>query len=127
MPAGSASPLVRAGGSGIVGVMDTISADEFRSSPGVEDWHATASGAFARFRTEDFATGAKLFAAIAELAETANHHPDVDVRYSAVRVRLFTHSADGLTTKDADLAARISQAAHELGVEAERNRPEDDI
>ena len=107
--------------------MDTISTDQFRSSPGVEDWRAEASGAFARFRTEDFATGAKLFAAIAELAETANHHPDVDVRYSAVRVRLFTHSADGLTTKDAELAARISQAARELGVDAERNRPEDDI
>lgn len=106
--------------------MDTITTEQFRSSPGVEDWHATPSGAFARFRTEDFATGAKLFAAVAELAEQANHHPDVDVRYSAVGVRLYTHSADGLTAKDAELAARISSAARDLGIEAEAD-PEQGI
>lgn len=104
--------------------MDTISTDQFHGSPGVEEWHATASGAYARFRTGDFAKGARLFAAIAELAEEANHHPDVDVRYTAVRVRLYTHSADGLTAKDAELAARISRAARDLGVEADLDHPE---
>lgn len=107
--------------------MDTITTDQFRSSPGVEDWQAEASGAYARFRTGDFATGARLFAAIAELAEAANHHPDVDVRYTAVRVRLFTHSADGLTAKDAALAAEISRAARDLGVEADTDHPEREI
>ena len=114
-------------GSGIVGAMDTITTEQFRSSPGVEDWHATASGAFARFRTGDFATGAELFTAIAELAEEANHHPDVDVRYAAVRVRLYTHSADGLTAKDAELAARISRAARELGIQTDADHPERDL
>ena len=107
--------------------MDTITTEQFRSSPGVEDWHATDAGAYARFRTEDFATGARLFAAIAELAEAANHHPDVDVRYPAVRVRLFTHSADGLTAKDAELAAQISRAARDLGVEADADHPEREL
>lgn len=107
--------------------MDTITTDQFRSSPGVEDWQAEASGAYARFRTRDFATGARLFAAIAGLAEAANHHPDVDVRYSAVRVRLVTHSAGGLTAKDAELAAQISRAARDLGVEADTDHPEREI
>lgn len=123
----NASPLALHGGSGIVGGMDTITTDQFRSSAGVEDWQAEASGAYARFGTGDFATGARLFAAIADLAERANHHPDIDVRYSAVRVRLFTHSADGLTAKDAELAAEISRAARDLGVEADTDHPEREI
>lgn len=105
--------------------MDTITTEEFRAFPGVEDWRPRATGAFALFRTRSFATGAQLFAAIAELAEAADHHPDVDVRYSTVRVRLLTHSAGGLTAKDATLAARISEAAHELGVRAETDRLQD--
>lgn len=99
--------------------MDTITVDEFRAEPGVEDWRPTQTGAVALFRTGSFATGAQLFAAIAELADEANHHPDVDVRYAAVRVRLFTHSAGGLTRKDAALAAGISAAARELDIEAD--------
>lgn len=104
--------------------MDTITSDEFRASPGVEDWSAGDAGAVARFRTGDFATGARLFSTIAALAEKANHHPDIDVRYAAVRVRLYTHSADGLTAKDAELAAEISRAARGLGVEADTDHPE---
>lgn len=111
--------------SGIVVDMATITRREFRASPGVEDWRARATGAFAQFATGSFAVGAQLVAAIAELAEEANHHPDVDLRYSAVRVRLITHSAGGLTGKDAALAARISQAARELGIAAESDRMED--
>lgn len=99
--------------------MDTITSDEFRALPGVEDWRPGETGAVALFRTGNFATGAELFAAIAELAEEANHHPDVNVRYATVRVTLMTHSAGGLTHKDAALAARISEAARELDIRAD--------
>ncbi len=100
--------------------MDTITFDEFRAASGVEDWMPDEAGAaVARFRTGDFATGARLFAAIADLAEAANHHPDVEVTYPSVRVRLVTHSAGGLTRKDAELAAQISRAARDLEVAAE--------
>ncbi len=102
--------------------MDTITPAEFRAAAGVEDWRARVTGASALFRTRDFATGAKLFGAITELAEQANHHPDVDVRYGTVRVRLLTHSAHGLTTKDVALAQQISAAARELGIEARTDR-----
>lgn len=115
-------PLALVRGSGIVVGMATITRREFRASPGVEDWRARATGAFAQFATGTFAVGARLLAAIAELAEEANHHPDVDIRYATVRVRLITHSAGGLTRKDAELAARISQAARTLGVAAETDR-----
>jgi 4a-hydroxytetrahydrobiopterin dehydratase len=44
------------------------------------------------------------------LAEAANHHPDLDVRWRKVRVALTTHDAGGLTALDTDLAAQIEQA-----------------
>ena len=96
--------------------MDIITSEQFHSEPGVEDWRVGEGGAVAMFRTGDFATGAQLFARIAELAEAANHHPDVEVTYPRVRVALITHMAGGLTAKDVALAQEISAAARELGI-----------
>lgn len=45
------------------------------------------------------------------LAEAANHHPDIDVRWRTVRLALSTHDAGGLTALDFDLAARIDEVA----------------
>ena len=47
---------------------------------------------------------------IAERAEAANHHPDIDIRYDRVACALSTHSEGGLTTKDFDLAREIDEA-----------------
>jgi 4a-hydroxytetrahydrobiopterin dehydratase len=44
---------------------------------------------------------------IADLAEQANHHPDLDIRYRKVRVALSTHDQGGITDKDFALAAQI--------------------
>ncbi len=44
---------------------------------------------------------------VAELAEAADHHPDIDIRWRTVLFRLSTHSAGGLTEKDFALAAQI--------------------
>lgn len=93
--------------------------EQFRATDGVDQWHPDGDGVRARFRTGDFATGARLFATIAELAEAAGHHPDVEVTYPAVTVRLVSHDAGGLTQRDAELAAAISRAAHELGIDAD--------
>ena len=98
--------------------MDTLTYDQFRSSGGVEDWQPDGDAVTALFRTGDFATGARLFQTIAGLAEAANHHPDVTVTYPSVEVRLSSHDAGGVTEKDAALAAQISRAAHDMGVEA---------
>lgn len=47
---------------------------------------------------------------IAELAERADHHPDIDIRYDRVGCALATHSEGGLTEKDFDLAGKIDDA-----------------
>jgi 4a-hydroxytetrahydrobiopterin dehydratase len=46
---------------------------------------------------------------VAELAEAADHHPDMDIRWRTVAFRLSTHSAGGLTGKDFALAAEIDR------------------
>lgn len=98
-----------------------LTADEFRAEPGVEDWHVLDDGvtASARFATGSFAVGVDLVTAIGRLADAADHHPDVDLRYAAVTVRLTTHDLGGLTDRDVRLAREIRAAARDLGVEAE--------
>ena len=45
------------------------------------------------------------------LAEAANHHPDLDIRWRTVAVALSTHDAGGLTGLDLSMAASIDEAA----------------
>jgi 4a-hydroxytetrahydrobiopterin dehydratase len=44
---------------------------------------------------------------IAELAERADHHPDIDIRWRTVNLALSTHSAGGITEQDVALAREI--------------------
>jgi 4a-hydroxytetrahydrobiopterin dehydratase len=48
---------------------------------------------------------------VAELAEAADHHPDLDIRWRRVMAALTTHDQGGLTAKDFDLAARMDAAS----------------
>ena len=64
----------------------------------------------------DFAGALAFVNAVGELAEAADHHPDVDIRWDTVTLRLTTHSAGGLTAKDLDAGrgqrrTRLSSAA----------------
>ena len=55
----------------------------------------------------DFVAALAYVNSVGALAEAANHHPDIDIRWNTVTLRLTTHSAGGLTAKDLDLAAQI--------------------
>ena len=57
----------------------------------------------------DFVEAMGLVLEIAKLAETANHHPDIDIRYRTVHLRLSTHDAGHtVTVKDFALAGEIN-------------------
>jgi 4a-hydroxytetrahydrobiopterin dehydratase len=56
----------------------------------------------------DFRAAMLYVAAVAYLAEAANHHPDVLIQWNKVTFTLSTHSAGGLTGNDFALAARIN-------------------
>ncbi len=51
---------------------------------------------------EDFRESMAFLNAVAEMAEAANHHPDVSVNYNRVRLTLSTHSEGGVTEKDVE-------------------------
>lgn len=86
---------------------------------GLADWRRLFEALRTRFLTGDFATGLELVTRIGALAEDANHHPDVDLRYPHVNVTLFSHDVFGVTSRDLDLARGISAAAADLGVRAD--------
>lgn len=46
---------------------------------------------------------------LVEPAESAAHHPDIEISYNKVKITLTTHDAGGLTQKDFDLAQVISE------------------
>jgi 4a-hydroxytetrahydrobiopterin dehydratase len=98
---------------------ERITPQQFHQSDGVDDWRVLFGGACAYFRTGSFANGVALVDAIGTLADAANHHPDVDLRYAGVTVRLITHDVDGLSERDVRLARQISEAARKLNVPAD--------
>jgi 4a-hydroxytetrahydrobiopterin dehydratase len=63
------------------------------------------------FEFKDFRQAMAFVNKVADAANTADHHPDIDIRYNRVTMALSTHSEGGLTAKDFDLAAKIDAAA----------------
>ena len=98
---------------------ERISAEQFLAADGVGDWRVVSGMACAYFGTGSFRAGVALVDAIGALADAANHHPDVDLRYPSVLVRLVTHDVGGLSPRDVALARQISAAARDLGVTAD--------
>ncbi len=59
------------------------------------------------YNLKDFVHAMGFINSVALLAEKANHHPDIDIRWNNVTLSLSTHSAGGLTEKDFNLAKAI--------------------
>jgi len=58
----------------------------------------------------DFVDALAFVLEVGRLAEAADHHPDIDIRYRTVHLRLTTHSSGNtLTAKDFDLAEQINR------------------
>lgn len=60
------------------------------------------------FKFKSFKEALSFINKIGELAEEANHHPELFNVYNKVNIRLRTHDADGITDKDFDLAEKIN-------------------
>ena len=80
---------------------------------GAGDWHRGEDQSIVRELVfADFAAAIGFVNSVAEIAEAANHHPDILVHgWNKVRLTLSTHSQGGLTDADFELAARIDQLA----------------
>ena len=94
-----------------------VSATEFAARTDLPDWRYLLARLEARFEAGSFGAAAALVEAIADAADAADHHPDVDLRYPGrLRVALSTHAAGGTVTDlDLVLAATISRLAAAAG------------
>ncbi len=96
-----------------------LTPEQVSAADGLGDWRCVLRALHARFDAPSFPAAAALVAAVAAAAESARHHPDVDLRYPGrVHVALTTHATGGLTTLDVDLARVISALAAEHGATA---------
>lgn len=83
---------------------DKIVAGKLLSMP---RWKLENGELVCHFDFSNFVEAMQFVNGVAELAEGAGHHPDIDIRYNKVRLALMTHDAGGLTERDFDLAAAI--------------------
>ncbi len=63
------------------------------------------------FEFPDFKAAMQFVNKIADAAEQANHHPDIDIRYNKVTMALISHDSGGVTQRDVKMANRINQIA----------------
>ncbi len=70
-------------------------------------WERRGNEIVKTYRYADFAAAIAFVNRVAEVAETAGHHPDIDIRWNKVTLALSTHAQGGLTRHDFDLARRI--------------------
>ena len=82
--------------------------DIARRLKAVKGWKRNGSRIFRTFILKDFVRAMGFVQSVALLAEKADHHPDIDIRWNTVTLVLSTHSEGGLTEKDFTLASRIN-------------------
>lgn len=71
-------------------------------------WHVVDGHHLEReFTFPDFRSALAFTNRVGALAEAANHHPDIYLSWGKVRITLWTHTANGVTQKDHDLAKQI--------------------
>ena len=80
--------------------------DVLKANP---DWKLQDGKLVREWTFKDFVEAMAFVNRVAALAETAGHHPDIDVRYNHVTLGLVSHDAGGITHRDASMAARIGR------------------
>jgi 4a-hydroxytetrahydrobiopterin dehydratase len=75
----------------------------------LQGWSLAQNTIQKRFTWPSFPEAVKFVNRVADLAEWADHHPDILINYKKVTLTLSTHSEGGLTEKDFDLAKKIDE------------------
>jgi 4a-hydroxytetrahydrobiopterin dehydratase len=76
-----------------------------------EGWSEVDGALQREFRFDDFADALAFVNRVGELAESENHHPDVELGWARVVLRWRTHSADAITDSDREMASRSTALA----------------
>lgn len=90
----------------VLGEVEVIGALAAEGGP---DWHLIAGKLVKTVALADFVGALAYVGEVGHLAEAANHHPDIDIRYNRVSLALTTHDSGGITRLDLDLAGAIDR------------------
>lgn len=77
----------------------------------LSDWTYTDQAIEKEYTFDDFVDAIDFVNDVAELAEEANHHPDIGISYNKVTLNIWTHSEGGVTQKDISLATEAEEVA----------------
>jgi len=87
---------------------DLITADELSAALKKRpEWEIEGKTITRTIEFEEFSEGIDFVNDLAEIAEEAQHHPDIDIRFTRITVTLTTHDIGGVTELDLQLAQRI--------------------
>jgi 4a-hydroxytetrahydrobiopterin dehydratase len=85
---------------------------------GLDGWSRDADAIRRTVICADFRAAISLIDAVADAAEAADHHPDIELRrYKRVTFTLSTHAAKAITRRDIELAGEIDRLAARIGAE----------
>lgn len=88
--------------------MALLEGEELRRRLAVLDgWKQEGNAIGRTYQFESFAASVAFVNRVAVAAEAMNHHPDIDIRFDRVTLKLSTHSEGGITGKDLDLAQQL--------------------
>ena len=91
--------------------MDLIPPEAIAAALEGLEWELDGGELVKVVRRKDFADALAYVNAVGALAEVVNHHPDIDIRWDTVTLRLRTHSRGGITDFDLSLAGQIDGLA----------------
>jgi 4a-hydroxytetrahydrobiopterin dehydratase len=74
----------------------------------LKEWSEVDGALEREFRFEAYLDGIAFVNRVAEIADAADHHPDIVVGYKRVTVRWSTHSASAITDRDREMARRTN-------------------
>jgi 4a-hydroxytetrahydrobiopterin dehydratase len=77
----------------------------------LDGWEYDGTDLVRLFVWPSFMDAVRFVNRVADAAEAASHHPNIDLRYDSVRLAVHTHSENGVTEKDFSLAKEIDRAA----------------
>ena len=73
------------------------------------DWKLQSGKLVREWIFKDFVEAMAFVNKVAAIAESAGHHPDIDIRYNRVLLGLVSHDAGGITKRDGDMAGKIDK------------------
>ena len=90
-----------------------------RELGGLPGWSRRGDSLTKTYRFPTFPAAITFVTRVADVAESMDHHPDIDIRHTRLTFTLSTHDAGGITTNDLTLAREIERLARVRGLGTE--------